>query len=382
MKRIYFLWAAMLLVFYAATEIQAQDVRKVQFTFFYPVGSSGINSAECRYNFSFNTIYGLNGGINGFELGSVGNIVKGSVNGFQLAGVFNLTTQNSSGVTVSGVMNSCRDMNGLQLTGVGNFVNGNQKGLQIAGVCNITTGNSNGLSISGVSNISRGDAGGAMISGVVNLSGTMKGLQLSTVNITTRNLNGAQIGVVNFAPKGKGFQLGVVNIGKNENDSIFPLGVFNLFKNGYYALGLSTDESLFTRLSYKMGVERLYTIFQFGAGFRNNTQFFSTGAGFGTILNLGGKHKISVEATSMQFYENDFKYIADTYNQINLDYQYQLTSRLALKIGPTINCFIEEKNKNNNNDAVRVPYSIIEATGNKYITSIWIGANAGFVIRL
>ncbi len=366
MKRIYFLLATMLLALYSANEIQAQDEKQTQFTFFYPIGSSGQNSIDYSYKFSFNTIYGINGGVNGLELGSVGNVVRGNVNGAQLAGVFNITTQNSSGAIISGVMNSSQSMNGFGLAGVGNIVKGNQKGVQLAGVANIT----------------QGDASEAMISGVINSSKTMRGLQLSTINIASQRLDGVQIGVVNFTPKGKGFQLGVVNIGKNANDSILPLGVFNIFKDGYYALELSTDEKLFTNISYKMGVEKLYTIFRFGVGFRNGTQFYSSGGGLGTFINIGPKNKLNLEVISTQFYENDFKYIADILNQINLDYQFELTSHLSLKFGPTINCFIEKKNKNKDNDAVHVPYSIIKSKSNNHITSLWIGANAGLVIKL
>ncbi|MCG6191019.1 LA_2272 family surface repeat-containing protein [Maribellus maritimus] len=350
MKRIYFLLTTLFLAFFIINKTQAQNERRAQFTFFYPIGSSGHNSIDYSYKFSFNTIYGINGGVNGFELGSVGNVVKGSVNGFQLAGVFNLTTQNSSGGIISGVINSSKAMEGL--------------------------------SLSGVANIAREEANGAIISGVINQSKTIKGLQLSTINIASEQLNGAQIGVVNFTKKGKGFQLGVVNVGENDGDSILPLGVINIYKNGYYALELSTDEKLFTNVSYKMGVEKLYTIFRMGIGFRNSTQFYSLGGGLGTFFNIGAKNKINLEVLSIQFFENDFKYIDDILSQVNLSYQYEITDRLALKFGPTFNCFIEDKNKTKKNDAFRVPYSIVEAKSDNHITSLWIGANAGLVIKL
>lgn len=350
MKRNYFLLATMLFAFFAVDKTQAQTEKPVQFTFFYPIGSSGHNSIDYSYKFSFNTIYGINGGVNGAEIGGIGNIAKGSVNGFQLAGVFNLATQNSSGAIISGVINSNQAMRGLAL--------------------------------SGVANIAKENADGAIISGVINQSKTMKGLQLSTINIASENLNGAQIGVVNFTKKGKGFQLGVVNVGENNGDSILPLGVLNIYKNGYYALELSTDEKLFTNLSYKMGVKKLYTIFRIGIGFRNSTQFYSLGGGLGTFFNVGAKNKINVEALSIQFFENDFKYIDDVLSQVNLSYQYEITDRLALKFGPTFNCFIKDRNKTKENDALRVPYSIFESKSDNHITSLWIGANAGLVIKL
>ncbi len=334
MKRINFLVVAIALVFCMTTKVYAQCERKVQFTFFYPFSTSGFGAKNCSYNFSFNTIWGITGGVDGCELASVGNIVKGNVSGTQIAGVFNTTT-------------------------------GSSKGAVISGVANITGENANG----------------AMISGVLNTAQTIKGLQLSTINIASELLDGMQTGVINIAKKGKGLQLGVVNIGKSTGDSILPIGLFNIFRDGYYALELSTNEMLFTTISFKMGIEKLYTIFRFGIGFRNDSHFFSSGGGLGAILPINSKSKINIEAICSQFYENDFKHISDILSQINLDYQYNLTKHWAVKFGPTLNCFVEKKNKTKDNDAVRVPYTIIEGKSDNHITSIWIGANAGLVFK-
>lgn len=382
MNKIYFLLFPMLLCISTANKAEAQNEKNAQFTFFYPIGSSGLNSTNYSYHFSFNTIYGTTGGINGFELGSVGNIVTGNVKGLQVAGVFNIAAPNHSTEMAQITADSSQTMNGIQLAGVSNLVNGNQKGWQIAGVCNTTTGSSSGVLLSGVSNITRKDVNGAMVSGVFNSARTLKGFQLSTINIATKRVNGAQVGVVNIAPKGKGFQLGVVNIGQAASDSIIPLGVINIFRDGYYAFELSTDEKLFSQISYKMGVEKLYTIFQFGVSFRNNTQYYSAGAGLGSIFDITPVNKINLELITTQLFEHNFKYIPDYLNQANLDYQYDLTKHISLKIGPTFNCYIEKNNTKIKHDAIRVPYSIIEAKGRYHTTSIWIGANAGVVIKL
>ena len=62
MKRIYFLSATMFLSLFAVNNTQAQNEKKAQFTFFYPIGSSGHNSIDYSYKVSFNTIYGITGG--------------------------------------------------------------------------------------------------------------------------------------------------------------------------------------------------------------------------------------------------------------------------------------------------------------------------------
>ena len=67
----------------ACLNTNAQETKAVQIAFIYPVGTAGTNSVDYKNNFSFNIIGGLNGGVNGFEFGSVANINQGDVTGCQ-----------------------------------------------------------------------------------------------------------------------------------------------------------------------------------------------------------------------------------------------------------------------------------------------------------
>ena len=94
MGRIILLIAAILLI---SMNLIAQNndtlkTRKAQITFGYPIGSNGMVSMEYSNNFSFNILYGLNGGVVGAEIGSILNYNKGKVAGFQLTGVSNINT--------------------------------------------------------------------------------------------------------------------------------------------------------------------------------------------------------------------------------------------------------------------------------------------------
>ncbi len=71
----------------SAQTVIGKESRKVQVTFAYPVGSAGINSRNYANNFSFNILYGLNGGVKGFEFGSLWNHNDGDIIGFQLSGL-------------------------------------------------------------------------------------------------------------------------------------------------------------------------------------------------------------------------------------------------------------------------------------------------------
>lgn len=313
----------------------AQEKRAAQVTFLYPVGTAGTNSVDYANNFSFNIIGGLNGGVNGFELGSVANINKGDV-----------------------------------------------KGCQISGVCNMTSGDSKGLVISGVTNLMKGQSKGVEISGVANVSGSHEGLQLSTVNFVKDNLSGSQIGVVNYAKKGKGLQFGVVNIC---GDGVLPIGILNVVKNGYYAFEVSTNELFITSLSYKMGKEEFHSIFRAGIGGHNNKSVFSTGFGFGSILPIKGNSKLNMELIcdalhyNWKWGENRMNLL----NQFNLNYQYQVTKHFAIKAGPSFKTFVTNQKENGEFfDVIKMPHTLFEHTGGKYKVAGWIGFNVGAAFSL
>ena len=116
-----------ILVFLISINLVAQENksiknRQAQISFAYPIGSNGTNSMEYSNNFSFNILYGLNGGVNGVEIGSILNYNKGEVNGFQLSGVSNINIGNSKGFVLSGVSNICIDStSGVLISGLLNY---------------------------------------------------------------------------------------------------------------------------------------------------------------------------------------------------------------------------------------------------------------------
>ena len=234
-----------------AQENEENSTSKSQITFAYPLGSNGVEAISKSNNFSVNVLYGINGGLTGMEIGGGMNYNQGDVSGCQLAGVVN-----------------------------------------------INKGQTHGAMLAGDVNISLGQTSGAMISGLYNLTTEdSKGVQISTVNNATADYTGFQMGVINYAKRLDGVQLGVVNV-VGDGDEAIPIGLINVVKNGHYELEIMSGDVLRTNLNYKMGVEQFYTIFKVGFSSYKDHPVYSAGIGFGSIVTLAEKHKLSMDLST------------------------------------------------------------------------------------
>ncbi len=351
----------------SAQTVSEKESRKVQVTFAYPVGSAGISSRNYVNNFSFNILYGLNGGVNGFELGSLWNHNDGDVKGFQLSGLVNSTTGNSMGFLVSGVANlNSRAVSGAAISGVLNLGHQSLSGFQLAGVANIGLDSMKGISISGVLNYSNGNS---------------KGVQLSTINLA-KHFTGIQIGVLNSAARLKGVQLGVINILEDGEDAL-PIGLLNFVKNGHYELDLTAGEAIYSNLNFKMGVKRLYTILKLGYSGYQGKPVYSFGGGFGTSLFLSEKHCLNLELSSSQIYiDNNWDSQPNGLNKLDLNYKFYIFDKLSLLIGPSFNVYVTGEKMNGKYGTINIPYTFYEHEYADKKLFMWIGLNAGISLKL
>lgn len=357
----------MIVALMVAFGVKAQDEKLAQFSFFYPVGTSGINSINNSYKLSLNTLWGVNGGINGFELGSVANINRGDVQGGQVSGVVNFTTGKSNGAILGGVLNCSL---------------GSIDGAAVAGVLNFAGDSSTGGHVAGVGNFVHGKMEGVMVAGVINASDDLKGGQIGTINLAAGNSFGSQVGVINVANRVKGLQLGVINVA-NDGDSLLPIGIINVVKNGYYAFELSATEMRSANLTFKMGVEKFHSMFRVGVGRFDGQGYYSTGFGIGSIIRMGRKQAINVEAMCDQIvYDKIWEDNLNLLTHLNLNYQYHITDFLAVKAGPSIRTYITNQKVEGIYNTIDVPYTLIEHTGDNVKTSLWLGINAGIIISL
>jgi len=339
MKKIILLSILILLVS-INLEAQVNDslkTRKAQVTFAYPIGSSGTSSTEYLNNFSFNILYGLNGGVNGFEMGSLLNYNKGQVKGFQLSGVSNINIGYSEGFILSGVSNICMD-----------------------------------------------STSGVLISGVVNYSKQKaKGFQLSTTNIAVNQINGFQLGVFNYAKKLKGVQFGIFNY-LDDGEEGLPIGIFSIVKNGHYELELTGGEVIYSNLNYKMGVERFYTIFKAGYSSYKNSPVYSFGLGFGRNISISERQKISIDLSYNQIVYNNHWHSAklNMLNKADFNYKYSISEKISLLIGPSFNVYVTEEKIDGEFGTLNIPYTIYSNQGTSSNLFMWIGINAGLSLKL
>jgi len=303
-----------------AQETEENPAQGSQFTFAYPLGTNGSDAISESNRFSFNLLYGVNGGLNGLEIGGLVNYNHGEVNGVQLAGLANVNKEYT-----------------------------------------------NGLMWAGCLNLTLEDA---------------RGVQFADINVATGDFHGLQAGVINYAGGLRGVQFGVINI-VGEDKGAVPIGLINVVKGGYYALEVVTSEVLHTNLNYKMGVEHFYTVFKLGSSWNEDNPVYSVGLGFGTMLTLAEKHKVSMDL-SFNHIVFDEEWNSEDDNclgKLDLTYRYSLGNHVSLLAGPSLNWYATEMGMDDASGTMNIPSHAHHFDYEGYQNWAWIGFNAGIAYR-
>jgi len=330
-------------------------------------------SGSVNNNLSVNLIAGYSGGVNGFELGGLLNIVKRNVNGsqiggfanivggdtkyFQLAGFFNLNSGSVTGTQISGFSNVVLDtLNGVQIAGFNNTLHGYMNGVQISGFSNVTTQNADGVQLTcfvnvalkdvelgqisgfanycdnvdggqltGMINIAKGDVNWGQISGFANYGKSVKGIQLSgLINISANKVSGGQItGGLNYGESAEKYQIsGLANIAKEEINGVQLSGYLNYAKkvNGYQIGFFNVSDTIESGMPIgiisfvKTGFHRFEIstneVFNFNAAYKLGVKKFYNTIRFG--LNFADKLYVGYGLGTQ-------KSLGEKYN-LNLDY--------------------------------------------------------------
>ncbi|MFT4753413.1 MAG: hypothetical protein ACI85Q_000954 [Salibacteraceae bacterium] len=102
-----------------AQKSEALKTTTSQISFAYPIGSNGSQSKLITNHLSFNILYGITGGLEGFELGGITNVLKGDVTESQIAGISNIALTNIKGIQISGIRHIVtKKLNGTQVSGI------------------------------------------------------------------------------------------------------------------------------------------------------------------------------------------------------------------------------------------------------------------------
>ena len=226
------------------------DAKRVQISLIPYIGTNRKLSGSIDNAISFNVLAGYSGGVNGFELGGLLNIVRRDVHGsqiagivnlvggntgpFQLAGMFNLNGASVTGTQIAGMSNVVLDtLNGIQIAGFNNTLHGYMNGVQLSGFNNLTTQNVDGIQLTGFANVALKDVKLGQVSGFANYCDNVDGGQITGfANVAKGSVNWGQFaGFANYGNSVKGFQVGgFANASENDVDGGQIAGFANYCK--------------------------------------------------------------------------------------------------------------------------------------------------------
>lgn len=307
-----------------STEMNAQDREEKpgpssQITFAYPLGTNGYEARSISNNFSVNVLYGINGGLDGFEAGGLFNYNSGNVHGVQLAGMANINKEHTSGLMWAGCVNVALD--------------------------------------------------------------DSRGVQFADANVATEDFTGFQAGIFNYAGGLRGVQLGIVNVVREDNGAI-PIGLFNIVKGGYYELEIVAGDAINTSLNYKMGVERFYTIYKLGSSWYKGNPVYSLGLGVGTLFPLANRHSISADFSINHIvYNDEWSSDDNCLAKLDLSYRFALGEHVSLLAGPSFNYYYSEVRVDDSFGTLRIPFDASGSINENSQEWCWIGFNIGLAYR-
>jgi len=373
--------------------LQVYGTRGFQISLIPYVGTNWMNKGSYTSAISFNLLAGYSGGVNGFELGGLVNIVRKDVRGLQIGGLVNIVGKSTLGVQVgglfnvnlghfkglqlSGLMNFQRDtLTGTQIGGLCNYLEGKMQGVQVGGLTNITTGHVDGWQVGGLANIAFKDVSQIQIGGLFNYGRHVYGIQLGgLVNIANGNVNGLQIGgLFNCAKSVVGLQLGAINVSKTIESGI-PVGFFSyVHKGGLHRFELYADEVFYGNVAFKSGTNRFYNIFQVGVGTSWMVNYMY---GIGTSFTFSPKVSLDINIISgLVFSTTPSLALHGNLTKFLPAIEYRFWKHFAIFGGPTYNLYAFDNTRTFKPNGI-APYTFFDQVKGYQRLQMWIGGTVG-----
>lgn len=320
--------------------------RPFQLSYFYPLGSNGLDAYKYENLVSINILAGMSGGVKAAEFAGIGNVTLGNVRGVQTAGLFNMNVGHVRGAQGSGFVNVVTgDFKGGQGAGFVNVVHGDFVGAQGSGFINYNSKSFKGFQGAGFANVSLEDVKGVQWSGFMNASLTnLKGMQASGfLNVVKDTLQGSQwSGFANYAKHVKGFQIGVFNYADTISKGI-PIGFLSFVRKGYHKGEIEFSPSMIAAANFKTGVKRFYNILSVGVAKQNDKFLYGMGYGIGSMVSLNDKLDLNVDLVSTQLLDDTQIEKINLMNKFKVNVAYKLTNFLHLYGGPTVDVLVHHK---------------------------------------
>lgn len=218
---------------------------------------------------------------------------------------------------------------------------GAETGVALAGVALIIKDSASGLLASGFANYVQHNARGTQLAGFMNSAGSSKGVSMAGF-INVSGDAGTQIGgFMNIAKKVKGVQIaGFLNIA---DSSDYPIGFVNIIRNGEKSIGLSTDETLTSLVTFRSGSRKLYGILGVGYNGKDKKDLYAWEGGMGAHFNIARDFRLNTEVVSIGL--TDFKSGDYFRTSLRVLPAVRLGHRVELFAGPTFNYIRSEKGK-------------------------------------
>jgi hypothetical protein len=379
------------------------EVHPIKISLFYPFSYPDARSDKYTYGVSLNGLFCINGGVNYFEAGillninryamrgahfaGIANIGLGEVTGTQVAGIANLgidgsakaqiagitNVANESNVQIAGIVNAASETN-VQMAGIVNTAENTT--VQLAGIANaalkegkvqtagvVNVAKQADVQLAGIVNASLG-SNKTQLAGIVNVADTSKVQVAGLLNVARRS--GLQIGLVNIADTSSGISIGLLNIVRR--------GGLHEFEVSGRFLSASKNARPDISVAYRIGMPKLYSFVEVSY----NKDLWLQGVGFGTQINLAGKHGLNVELMS-QMVTTNARFWEDGDNQLSqlrVLYHYRFAKYFTLFGGPTLNFYFTDMNKTNTIN-IPTPYTIFEKQYGNVLTKTWVGVSVG-----
>ncbi len=370
----------------AAREQDSGD-RLAQVSLLPFVGTNLSRSQELTNNLSFNLLWGSNGGVDGLEVGGLGNSVRADMRGLQLAGLGNTIGGDVTGTQLAGLFNLAEGkVTGLQLAGLFNL-SGKAEAVQLAGLFNLANEDLTGAQAAGLFNISNGKTDAVQLAGLFNVSGEGAKSQGALLFNRAEDVEWGQMSLLfNKAKRVNGFQLSLINVADTVRG--VPIGLINIIRKGYNRVELATSEAFYGNLGFKFGAHRLYNILHLGIRWddapgpvQNTTAVsWALGYGLGTAVLLSDRWLLNLEAVAMHVNEEE-----GWTRQLNLLGQVRATADLRIGrhvhffAGPVYNLFLSRRRDAESGEYQSniPPYTFFQKSQDDLSTSMWIGFTGG-----
>ncbi len=355
----------------AARPLPPPERRMAQISLMPYLGTNSFRSAAITNEMSVNVVVGISGGVDGFELGGLVNIVRGDVVGVQIAGLSNRVRD---------------ELTGIQLAGALNRVGGTFTGLQISGLANTNLSDSHGIMLAGIVNQTYGDTAHVQLAGLTNYSHGHAELQVSLLANQAGGVVGEQAALLfNKAGYVRGYQLGLVNVA--DTVAGISIGLLTLVKKGYNRVEISLSDYLWANAALVFGTQKWYNKLLLGARWdevavdaqANKRTFMSWGIGYG----LGSAHAFSPRSRLLTEisaqHVNELTRWSPRLNllsQLRLGWDYQLSRGLSWFMGPTINLLWTRDAAAGRSVLVPRPQWTWER--GELLLNGWVGFQAGF----